>query len=272
MWPGIPFSPLNYYLTIFDAMEPQQNSLLKNYSLPERGAYLGALATMALADGNVSAQELEFLDLVSQAAELPPTMQQEVRQIANDPSQVSMQKCLDVLKGSQLRFSFITDVISLAKADGQYAAQEQQRMEEMAAYLQVSQEQFSILNQFVNKAGEAQQQGEDPTSSAFLTKSGFGDLFKNVNISPQMVQGVLGVVTPLVLGKMLGSGYKRGQQKGLGGLLGRLAGGTVSQGSGGLGSFIAMLGGVSGRQKHGGLSSGGLGGLLKNIIGGSRFR
>lgn len=251
-------------------MPQEQATLLKNYSLPERGAYLGAMATMALADGNVSAQEIDFLTLMSEAAELPQTMQQEVQQIAYNPSQVSLQKCLDVLKGSQLRFSFITDLISFTKVDGQLSAPEQQRIQEMSAYLGVSEQQFSILNEFVDKAGQAQQQGEDPISPAFLTKTGFDDLFKKANISPQMVQGMLGVLAPIVMGKMIRGGHQRGRSSGLGGLLGGLLGGIPNQTGGGLGSFISLLSNVGGRSKHNRMSSGGLGGLLKNLVGGNR--
>lgn len=251
-------------------MEQQQNAFLKNYSLPERGAYLGALATMALADGNVSGAETDFLTLMSEAAELPQLMQQEVQQIANSPAQVSLQKCLDVLTGSQLRFSLMTDLISFAKVDGQLSIQEQQRIQDIAAYLGVSEQQFSILNEFVDKAGQAQQQGEDPTSLAFLTKSGFDNLFKKVNISPQMVQGMLGVLAPIVLSKMMSGGHQRGRNNGLGSLLGGLAGGNPNPTTGGLGSFISLLSNVGGRSKHNRMNSGGLGGLLKNLVGGKR--
>jgi uncharacterized tellurite resistance protein B-like protein len=250
-------------------MQQEQATLLKNYSLPERGAYLGALATMALADGNVSAEEIDFLTLMSEAAELPQTMQQEVQQIARNPSQVSLQKCLDVLKGSPLRFSFITDLISFAKVDGQLSAPEQKRIQDMSAYLGVSEQQFSILNEFVDKAGQAQQ-GEDPTSPAFLTKSGFDNLFKTANISPQMVQGMLGVLAPIVLSKMISGGHQRGRNNGLGGLLSGLMGGNLNPTGGGLGSFTSILSNLGGRSKHNRMSSGGLGGLFKNLFGGNR--
>jgi len=251
-------------------MEQEQNAFLKNYSLPERGAYLGALATMALADGNVSVEETDFLTVMSEAAELPQAMQQEIQQIAHNPSQVSLQKCLDVLKGSQLRFSFITDLIAFARVDGGLSAPEQQHIQQMSAYLGVSEQQFSILNEFVDKAGQAQQQGEDPTSPSFLTKTGFDNLFKKANISPQMVQGMLGVLAPIVVSKMMSGGHQRGRNGGLGSLLGGLVGGNLNPTGGGLGSFTSILGNLSGRSKHSRMSSGGLGGLLKNLLGGKR--
>ncbi|GAA4446728.1 hypothetical protein GCM10023189_02200 [Nibrella saemangeumensis] len=264
--------------------QEQQQTLLKDYTLEERGAYFGALATMASADGNVSPEELEFLRLMGEAAELPENMREEVVQIANNPSTISLQRCLDTLKGSQLRFSFITDIMSFAKADGEYSPDEQERIKDMAAYLGVTQEQFSILDQFVDKAGEAQQRGEDPTSQSFLNKSGFGDMFKNVNISPQMVQGMLGILAPMVIAGMMRGGRRRGGMMGGmgsmvgGGLLGSLLGGGMMGGGGmrrsggGMGSLISILGGLNGRPRYGSMRSGGLGSLLGGILGGGRRR
>lgn len=252
-------------------MEQEQTTLLKDYTIEEKGAYFGALATLATADGHASAEELEYLALMGEAAELPENVQQEVKSIAQNPSQISLQKCLDVLKESQLKFSFITDIISFAKADGKYTPDEEKYIQDVAIHLGVDQKQYSILNQYVNKADEAKQQGEDPTSQSFLNKSGFGDMFKNAGISPQMVQGVLGVLAPIVLMKMMG-GRKRGMMGGglLGGLLGGgMMGGGMGRG-GGLGSMISILSGLNGRRGYGGMRSGGLGGLLGGILGGGR--
>jgi uncharacterized tellurite resistance protein B-like protein len=266
-------------------MDQETTTLLKDYSLEEKGAYLAALATMAAADGNASAEELEFLALTSEAAELPENIQQEIIEIAKNPSQISLQKCLDVLKKSQLRFSFITDIISFAKADGQYTPDEQKHIQDIAQHLEINQKQFSVLDQFVNKANDAQQHGEDATSQSFVNKSGFGDMFKNVGISPQMVQGMLGILAPIVISKMMSGGRHR-RHSGMmgmgGGLLGGLLGGGMmgggmmgggyrgGYGGGGLGSLLSVLGGLNGRRGYGSMGSGGLGGLLGGILGGNR--
>ncbi|WP_266204439.1 tellurite resistance TerB family protein [Pontibacter kalidii] len=261
-------------------MEQEPTTLLKDYSIQEKGAYFCALATMASADGHASDEELEFLDMMGEAAELPENLRQEVEQVAKNPSQISLQKCLDTLKSSPLRFSLITDIISFAKSDGQYTQEEQQRIEEMATYLGVDHKQYSLLEEYVNKAGEAQQQGEDPTSQRFLNKNGFGDTLKNAGISPQMVQGMLGILAPIVIAKMMGG--RRSKRYGggmMGGLLGGLLGGGMMGGgmmgrrsSGGLGSMVSILGGLNGRRGYSSMGSGGLGGLLGGILGGGKRR
>ncbi len=267
-------------------MEQDQTTLLKDYSMEERGAYLAALATMASADGHASDEELEFLRLMGDAAELPENVQQEVVQIARNPSQISLQKCLDLLKNSQLRFSFITDIISFAKADGQYTPDEERHIQDIANYLGINQKQFSLLDQFVNTANDAQQKGEDTSSPAFVNKSGFGDMFKNAGISPQMVQGMLGILAPIVISRMISGGHRRrhGMMGGMGGMGGGLLGGLLGggmmgggmyrggYGGSGLGSIISILGGLNGRRGYGGMRSGGLGGLLGGILGGGRHR
>lgn len=265
-YPSSPFTQGKGRSTSLKAIMEQQTTLLTDYSLPEKSAYLSALATIAAADGTASEEELEFLSLLGQAAQLPPENQEEVLQIARNPSQVSLQACLDQLKGSQLRFSFITDIISFAKADGQYSPQEKERIQDMAAYLDINPEQFQSLDEFVDTAGAAQQQGQDPASPSFLQQSGFADRFKNLNISPGMIKGVLGMLAPIVISRLAG-----GRRGGLGGgLLGSLLGGGMSGRSGGLGSLISMLGGLGGRPHYGGMGSGGLGSLLGGILGGGR--
>jgi uncharacterized tellurite resistance protein B-like protein len=269
-------------------MEQEQTILLKDYTMEERGAYMAALATIASADGHASDEEIEFLKLLVEAAEMPENVEQEIVQVAKNPSQISLQRALDVLKKSQLRFSFITDIISFAKSDGQYTADEQKRIQEMANYLGVDQKQYSVLEQFVSKADEAHQQGEDPTSQSFMSKNGFSDMFKNAGISPQMIQGMLGIVAPLVLARMMRGGRGRGMMGGMGsmgtmlggGLLGGLLGSVMSGGRGGmlgggrrtsgLGSMASILGGLNGRSGYGSMGSGGLGGLLGGILGGGR--
>src|SRR5688572_15218050 len=102
-----------------------QPQLLKDYSDLEKGAYLGAMASIASADHDASAEEVKFLEALCQAAELSPESTQAVIGAAHDPKNLSVQKCLDVLKTSDLRYTFITDIMSFAKADGEVSSGEE---------------------------------------------------------------------------------------------------------------------------------------------------
>src|SRR4051812_42751726 len=98
-------------------MELNTESILTGYSEREKGAYLAALASLSTADRQASQQELDHLREVAQAAGLSQQQEQFILQSATDISGEELKKCLDVLKTSQLRFSLITDLIALAKAD-----------------------------------------------------------------------------------------------------------------------------------------------------------
>ena len=256
-------------------MDTSPNTLLKDYTDTEKGAYLAAIATVAAADRSVSEEEIEFLNLLSEAATLSPAARQEVLQVAQNPSAINVQKCLDVLKQSDLRFSFVTDVMSFAKADGQLDAEEEQKIRQMAQYLGISQQQFVALEQFVNKAGEAGEKGEDPADPAFLNKIGLANSLGQSGIPVNgMMKGLLGIVAPLVISRML-SGRRGGRSMGgmggglLGGLLGGVMGGGMMGGGmgrgGGLGSLMSILGGLGGQR---GYNRGGLGSLLGSVLGG----
>ena len=50
-------------------MENQDVQLLKDYSDTEKGAYLGAIASIASADHQVTEQELQFLSALAKTAQ-----------------------------------------------------------------------------------------------------------------------------------------------------------------------------------------------------------
>jgi len=56
-------------------MERQDQILLKDYSHEEKAAYFGALAIIASVDGHASPEELEFLQIMAEAAQLPEKAQ-----------------------------------------------------------------------------------------------------------------------------------------------------------------------------------------------------
>ncbi|RYD80091.1 MAG: TerB family tellurite resistance protein, partial [Sphingobacteriales bacterium] len=219
---------------------------------------------------------------------------QAVVSAAKDPSNLSLQKCLDQLKNSELRFSLITDIISFAKADGKYTPDEEAKIKEMGAYLDINQEQYSALTQFVQTAEQAQAKGEDITHNNFLGNSGIGDTLKRSGIPTNgLMKGLLGILAPILISKVLsgrgGIGGGAGSMGGLGGILGSVLGGNqtgTQSGSGGLGGILGgVLGGGAQQPQQtrqtqgGGLGSligilsgnkgyGGMGGLLGNILGG----
>ncbi|QHT70229.1 TerB family tellurite resistance protein [Rhodocytophaga rosea] len=288
----------------------QDNQLLKDFSDAEKGAYLSAIASIATADRKATEDEIEFLEALADSADLPSDQEQLVMQAANDPSNTNLQSNLDILKNSQLRFSLLTDVISFAKADGVYTPEEQQRVQQIATYLNIDQTQYNALNQFVDTAETAQKQGQDVSGPNFLESSGLSNTMSKLGISPSFLKGALAVMAPILISRMMNGGGRRGRVGGigmgstpsgglLGGLLGGVAGsmlGKTSAGgmlggsgggllgsstgvggmrSGGLGSLFSIFGGGKGYGNYGGIGGGlssVLGGLLGSRRGGGLFQ
>lgn len=271
----------------------QDNQLLQNFSDSEKVAYLGAIASIATADRTATDDEVEFLQALIDSADLSQAQGQEVIQAASDPSNTALKRNLDILKNSELRFSLLTDMISFAKADGQYTTEEQTRVQQIASYLNINQSQFNALNQFVDKADEAHRNGQDISNPGFMESSGLGNMFRSSGISSNgFLKGALAVMAPILLSRMMsgrgrmGGGMMGGGMGGLGGgLLGGLLGGMAGRGGlgggmmggglgrtgmGGLGSLFSVLGGGNRRYSNYGRNGGGLSSVLGGLLGGGR--
>lgn len=242
----------------------QSEKLLKDYPDLEKGAYFGAIASIATADESATEDELEFITGLCEAAELSAEQMRFVLDAAKTPmAEADLHRCLDVLKESDLRFSLITDLIAFAESDQNYTAEERANVEKIAQYLNINQQQFSLLDQFVKKTKEAQPTAEQAAQPGFLDKLGLGDKMKNAGINTgSLMRTVLGIAGPLLLASIF---RRRGAGIGMGGGLGGMAGGLGGMLGGGLmaggiGSVIGML--------NGGRGIGRSGGLLGRVLGG----
>ncbi|AMR27694.1 hypothetical protein A0257_11690 [Hymenobacter psoromatis] len=242
------------------------NQLLQNYSEAEKTAYLSAMASLGTADRQASATEMEFLQHLTQQAGLSASDTQQVLAAASDSTNQSIQQNLDQLKSSDLRFSLITDLISFARADGSYSNNEEAMIDKMAAYLGVNPEQKQTLETVVDQAASVPHDPQDPNKQGFL--SGIGDKLSNVGIPKgALMAGLLGVVAPMVISKVMGGGSNNsGQPQSQSGSLGGLLSGAMGSLGGG-GSLGGMLGGLLG----GGLLSGVLGGGGQSNVNTSQY-
>lgn len=233
-----------------------ETQLLQNYSEAEKTAYLSVVAALATADRQASPPEAEFLQHLAQQAGLSQSAAQQVLAVAQDANNQSIQQNLDQLKGSDLRFSLVTDLISFARADGAYSNDEEAMVSKIANYLDVNSEQKATLENVVDQAASVPHDAQDPGKQSFL--NGLGDKLSNVGIPKSaLLTGLLGVVAPMVISRVMGDGNQNqgygGQSSSMGGMLGGLLGGGQGGGSG----MGGMLGGLLG------------GGLLSSVLGGS---
>lgn len=224
-------------------------TVLEGYSDQEKGAYLGAISSIATADRHASEEEKQYIAALCDAAGLSEPQKDVVIRAADELSGEELKQCLDILKNSDLKYSFVTDLIAFAKADKNYSTEEQQRVKEMSQYLGVDQNQFSLLNEFTEKAAAKDVPVEEKASPSFLSSLGLTEKMKNAGINPNsLMKGLIGIAGPLILGGIVsGALRRRGRGAGMFGNLGGILGGA------GLGSLIGMLSGGRGFRNSGGL-------------------
>lgn len=215
---------------------------IKDYPEQEKTAYLAAVASMATPDDKASAEEEEFLADLCEEAGLTQRDKEEVIMEARSPKNDGFERHLDFLRNSDLKYSFVVDILSYAKADGNYTEDEKRKIHRMADRLGISIEQFNALQEYVEKAEQAQ--GEEASKEGFLESTGLKQKFNDLNIP------VNGLLTGLV-GSMLMSGLMGRRRRG--GLLGGLLGGGGYRRRGGISSLVGMLSGNRGYRRSGGL-------------------
>ncbi len=241
----------------------ESTTVLEGYSDQEKGAYLGAIASIATADRHASPEEIEYITALCDAAAVSDTQKQAVITAATELTGEELNKCLDILKISHLKYSLVTDIIAFAKADGNYNEEEQQRVQQISEYLQVDKKQFSLLNEFTNKVSKSNVPAEEKVKPSFLSSLGLSDKLQGAGINSNgLLKGLLGIAGPVVLGSILsGALSRRGRNTGM---FGNITGGSGMFGGGmmggGVGSLIGML--------SGGRRFGNSGGLLGRVLGG----
>jgi uncharacterized tellurite resistance protein B-like protein len=253
----------------------QQTTILEGASVGEKAAYLGVIASIATADHQASDEELEYISALCESANLPEAQTNEVLRTAREASEPHLKQHLETLKGSDLRFSLVTDLITFAKADENYSEAEQQHVERIAGLLQIDQQQYGLLNQYSEKALQSDAPPEELASPNFLAKTCLQQKMQSAGINTGgLLKGLLSFAGPMILATMLrrrgggglggmmggGLGGALGGMLGGGGGLGGMLGGGSRRGGGGLGSLIGML--------SGGRGMSGAGGMLGRMLGG----
>src|SRR3954463_11666830 len=150
-------------------------AILEGYSDLEKGAYLGAIASIATADREASEEEISYISELCDAAKLSAVQKEYVIRAATELTGEDLNRCLDVLKNSELKYSLITDLIAFAKSDENYSPEEEANIQKIAQYLGVEQKQFSLLDQFATKASESNASPDEMSQPSFLSSLGMKD-------------------------------------------------------------------------------------------------
>ena len=80
-----------------------ETTILNGYTNSEKGAYLGAIASLATADRTASDEEMNYIEALIESAEITEDQAALIRDAASkDISDDDMQRFLEVLKTSEL--------------------------------------------------------------------------------------------------------------------------------------------------------------------------
>jgi tellurite resistance protein len=230
-----------------NTMQENQNQILEGYSNREKGAYLGAIASLATADRAASADELEHLEELADAADLSQDQTAAVMRAATELDGKSLTECLDILKKSELRFSLVADLIAFAEIDNNYSPEERANIDSITSYLGVNKTQFGVLDQFVQRTTQSHKTPEEITRPGFLESLGLKEQFSKAGISlNSSTRGLLGMLGPILLGGLLGRSMRKGSARP------RSSTGFPG-GFGGLGSIFSALNGRPSAPQFGGL-------------------
>jgi uncharacterized tellurite resistance protein B-like protein len=126
--------------------------------LSERVDYLIIVASMAGADVELKQQETDKLKALCEQLGLPDEELKKVLTAAQSAT-ASIHRHLEGLKASPLRFSLLSDCVSLAYADGKYENSEKAEIRSLAAQLDVSEEQLSAIEELVATCHQAAKGG-----------------------------------------------------------------------------------------------------------------
>jgi uncharacterized tellurite resistance protein B-like protein len=236
----------------------ENHNILEGHTDIEKTAYLGAIASIATADRQATEEELAYISGLCNAAGLNADQTTTVQNAATDLSGKELEKNLEVLKNSNLKFSLVADLMTFAKSDNNYSEEEDESIHKIAEYLGVDQHQFSLLDQFADKATNTDIDKTQNNPQQILNGSGIKDKLENAGInSSSLLKGLISIAAPMILSRVFSRGMGRSTGASTGGGLGGLLGG------GGLGSLIGML--------SGGRGLGSAGGMLGRILGGGGF-
>ena len=224
-----------------------EKKLLEDYSDLEKGAYLGAISSIATADHAATQEEIEYIMALADSANLSDNQKAAVARAAKELTGEELKKCLDVLRTSDLKYSLVTDLITFAESDKNYSEEEKANVEKIAQYLGINQQQFSLLDQFVQKTTETQPAPEEIQKPSFLSGLGLDQKFAKSGINMgSLTKGLLGIAGPFILANLF-------RKRGMGTKAGFSPFGMGSGGQGGLGSIISMLSGGRGFSRSGGM-------------------
>ncbi len=214
----------------------KQPKFLKEYSDLEKGAYISAISSIATADKEASEEEMVYLTALADSVGLSEEQKEIVLRAAKDMSGEELVSALDILKTTDLRYALIADLISFAESDRNLTPEEKDNIEKIAEQLDITQQQFSLLDQFVKRTNSLQPPPEKISSPGFLSALGLDQKFRSTGMNLKaLTKGLLGFAGPMILASMVRRRLGRQATRNFNMPIGNSFGSIISMLSGGQG-------------------------------------
>ena len=194
--------------------------------LSERVDYLTVIASMAGADVVLDQSELEKLQELCRALEIPEEQAEKIVETARRPTH-TIARHIESLRSSDLRLSLLTDCLAIAYADGEYAKGEKEEIMALAAQLGVTGEQVAALEETFRSlhAAEIQEQSRQHHGAAAIANrlAGVGiplGLAGGVSAFGLASTGIASGATAVAMGLGLATGFGAALGAGVGTIMG----------------------------------------------------
>ena len=142
------------------------------YPEAERRDYLTVVASMAFADGEVTADERARLEEMCSDFKLSEGSREQVFDSAEHPNAAELGLILARMKTSELRFALLVDLIDVAIADGTIATGEDAELQSLAEELDITYGQLVMTRRYVVEQRESETDQASPETEAELAEAG----------------------------------------------------------------------------------------------------
>jgi uncharacterized tellurite resistance protein B-like protein len=184
----------------------QMETILEGHSDLEKGAYLGAIASLSTADAEAGDREMEYLKELCRAARLSEQQERSVMKAASDPPGEELTLHLDILKNSELKYPLIADLIAFARMDAYHKEDEEKNIRKIAQHLGIGDKQYGLLEKFATKSEAIEEEESHHALTPVTAPAKLKDKLHHAGINlSSLFSGLLGMVSPRLLEKNEGA-------------------------------------------------------------------
>lgn len=151
--------------------------ILNSCSTKEKLAYLQLVIFIAFSDHHLSDDEAEFLDKITEIANLSEEDKQKLATYSRQPASIDVQLCAQNIARSPLREILLVDLMVIARSDDDVATEERTAITQIAVFLGVPLDEVIRLTNSVNKYSSS----DSNAPEEWINQSMISILYKNID-------------------------------------------------------------------------------------------